>query len=242
MTNGLLIVGTDTGVGKTTLCELLLADAAASGARVGVYKPVCTGSEVDSHGHARWSDIERLHAAAGGRFERELICPQRFHAPLAPPVAARLKGREVDEGLLSAGLDAWRPLVDTLIVEGVGGLLCPVTDRLTIADLAQQWRLPLVVVSASRLGTINHTLLTLEVAESKGITVAGWIMNQLDAAGRDAAPANITEIVRRTAAPFLGEIASASAGRLHGENALSRMFIGREGVSLSGIVALSRPI
>jgi dethiobiotin synthetase len=241
MTNALMIVGADTGVGKTTLCELLLADAAPA-ARVGIYKPVCTGCEVDSQGHASWSDIERLHTASGGQFQRDLICPQRFDAPLAPPVAAQLEGRCVNEPMLFAGLDVWRSHVDTLIIEGVGGLLCPISDTLTIADLASRWNVPIVIVSASRLGTINHTLLTLEVAEGRGLTVVGWIMNHLDAAGRDAAPANIAEIARRTNVPFLGEIAYAASGQLHGEYASSRMINGREGVSLSGIVALSRPI
>jgi dethiobiotin synthetase len=238
--NGLMIVGTDTGVGKTTLCELLLADAVARSASVGIYKPVCTGSDLNEQGGEIWSDVERLYRASGERYRREEICPQRFHAPLAPPVAAAIEGQRVDSALLTSGLDRWRQSVDTLIVEGVGGLLCPVTEQLTIADLARHWNTPIVVVAANRLGTINHTLLTLEVAERRGLLVAGWVLNHLQADDGASAISNAREIRQRTSVPFLGEIPFQAGGELQTAHSSSRMFIGRDVRSLGDILSLAR--
>lgn len=239
--NGLMIVGTDTGVGKTTLCELLLYDARERGEALGIYKPVCTGSEQGSSGEACWSDIERLHRASGECWSRDDICPQRFSAPAAPPVAAAAEGRQVVEAELSAGLDRWRRLANTVIVEGVGGLLCPVTDCLTIADLALRWSLPLIVVSANRLGTINHTLLTLETAQRRGIQVAGWVLNHTQPADTVSA-SNAGEIRKHTEVPLLGELAFAGIGELQSGRSSPRMFHGRGVHTLADLMALAQPI
>ncbi len=240
--NGLMIVGTDTGVGKTTLCELLLSDAVARRANVGIYKPVCTGSECGTRGNNKWSDIERLHQASGERFGRDDICPQRFHAPLAPPIAAELEGRHIDEELLSAGLERWRTVVDTLIIEGVGGLLCPISERLTIADLAKLWRVPIVVVAANRLGAINHTLLTLEVAERRGLTVAGWVLNHVEPDGAELAETNVQAIRARTGIVLQAEIPFWGTGELQSSVTSSRMLMGREVQTLADILSLSGAI
>ncbi len=240
--NGLMIVGTDTGVGKTMLCELLLADARERGVHVGIYKPVCTGSERDATGHERWSDIERLQAATGGRWATDDVCPQRFRLPAAPPVAATAEGRCVDEGKLNDGLERWRDLAEILIVEGVGGLLCPITERRTISDLAFEWKMPIVVVSANRLGTINHTLLTLELAQRRGLQVAGWVLNHVEQGDSAATATNAEEIRKRTSIPFLGEIVFASTSELQTGQTSSRMFIERSARSLCDILSLARAV
>jgi len=175
---GLFIVGTDTAVGKTHVASLILRELRQAGLRVGAYKPVCSGAITDSHGGIGWEDIDRLRAAANLDCADDLICPQRFLAPLAPPIAARAEGRFVDEALLVTGADLWCDRADLLIVEGAGGLLSPVTDTLTVADLACRIGYPLIVVARCGLGTINHSLLTLEAARSRGLCIAGVILNQ----------------------------------------------------------------
>src|SRR6266478_4451516 len=100
---GLFITGTDTGVGKTHVATGVIAALRSRGIRVGAYKPAVSGSVPGPDGPV-WNDLERLRAALGSDFPAEKICPQRFHAPLAPPVAARQEGREIDASLLRTGI------------------------------------------------------------------------------------------------------------------------------------------
>ncbi len=172
--SGLFVIGTDTEVGKTFVaCQLarLLVDA---GMRVGVYKPVASGSDAMSA-----SDAELLRSAARQDCELERVCPQQFLAPVAPPIAAAMEGRTVDESLLLTGANWWLGRCELLIVEGAGGALSPISDRLTVLDLAEQFGYPLLLVVANRLGAVNHTLLTLEVAQRRGLRVEAIILNEL---------------------------------------------------------------
>lgn len=198
---GLFVTGTDTDVGKTYVTALIARRLAGDGTNVGAYKPACSGVEVADDGTRRWSDVEALHAAIGGRFPRERIAPQTFDAPLAPPVAARLEGRAVERELLSAGLHWWLENVEVLLVEGVGGLVCPLWDSGLVADLAVEAGYPLLIVAHAELGTINHTLLTIEAARSRGLEIAGVLLNSTTnamspEAARAAAESNAREIER----------------------------------------------
>jgi dethiobiotin synthetase len=125
-------------------------------------------------------DAERLWHAAGRPGQLNAVCPQRFIAPLAPHLAARAEGKELDAGLLRGGIDYWRCRSDIVLVEGSGGLMSPVSDELYNADLAADFGYPLVVVTANTLGTINATLQTLIAARSfhKKIEVSSVILNQ----------------------------------------------------------------
>jgi dethiobiotin synthetase len=191
---GLFITGTDTAVGKTRVAAAIISAARREGLRVGAYKPVCSGAEVDHCGRRVWSDVETLWSALGEHHSRDLICPQCFNAPLAPPLAAAAEGREVSDRLLTAGAQAWRGAADLLIVEGAGGLLCPLTDQTTMADLARDLDWPLVVVAANRLGCINHTLLTLASARQRGLPVAAVVLNSVSAAGDASCAGNAAAI------------------------------------------------
>ena len=204
---GLFVTGTDTGVGKTYVTTLIARELLAAGLQVGVYKPVCTGSVAGADGKPVWSDVEQLSSVVAGRFEQDRVCPQRFHAALAPPVAARLEGKSVDAGLLRAGARWWQQRVELLLVEGIGGLLCPLTEDETVADLARDLNYPLIVVARLGLGTINHTLLTVEAARNRGLTVAGVVLNQADPAETGAASAtNPAELAARSPVPVLGVV------------------------------------
>ncbi len=177
--SGLFVTGTDTGIGKTWTACALLWSIVAAGLRTGAYKPACSGAEFDAQGEPVWEDIERLSAACGGVWPKERICPQRFLAPLAPPAAAAAEGRCVDDSAVLAGAAWWDGQVDLLIVEGAGGWLAPLTENRTMADLAVELGYPVVLVAANRLGTINHTLLTLESIRQRGLPVAAVVLNDV---------------------------------------------------------------
>ena len=167
---------------------------AGGGKTVGVYKPACSGAEV-FHGEPVWADVEALRSAADlTTADDDWICPQRFLAPLAPPVAAAREGRTVDAARLTAGAREWGGRCDVLLVEGAGGLLCPLAfgedddaPGVTVADVAAGLGFPLLVVARAGLGTVGHTLLTVEVARGRGLTVAGVVLNELDAREPEAA-------------------------------------------------------
>jgi dethiobiotin synthetase len=171
---GLFVIGTDTGVGKTFVACQLAKLLVELGMRVGVYKPVASGN-VDLFP----SDAELLRASANQDCELECVCPQQFAAPVAPPIAAALEGREVDETLLLTGANWWLGRCDLLIVEGAGGALSPISSKQTVLDLAVQFGHPLLLVVANRLGAVNHTLLTLEAAHKRGLRVEAIVLNQL---------------------------------------------------------------
>lgn len=210
---GLFVTGTDTNVGKTWMATLIVRQLRAAGLRVGAYKPVCSGAVVDPQGRVRWDDIDQLRAALGGDSFRnalsdEAICPQRFLAPLAPPLAARAEQRSVDARLLKTGADWWRGRADVLVVEGAGGLLSPVSEFQTVADVACDFSYPLIVVARCGLGTINHTLLTLEAARCRKLRVAGVVLNQARPDDDIALAAdNAREIECHSGAPVLGIVA-----------------------------------
>ena len=174
---GLFVTGTDTNVGKTHVAAMMIRSLRQTGHRVGAYKPACSGA-VSGSGGPRWDDIERLRSALGTDYPDDLICPQRFLAPLAPPMAARAEGRQVNFDLLIQGAQHWQSHADLLVVEGAGGLLAPVAEAKTVADLAVAIGYPLIIVARCGLGTINHTLLTIEAARHRGLSVAGIVLNQ----------------------------------------------------------------
>lgn len=206
---GLFITGTDTGVGKTYVGALIAQALRAAGYRVGVYKPAASGcSRVE--GQLVSDDALALWDAAGRPASLAHVCPQCFEAPLAPHLAARAEGRELNGDLLRGGLDYWRSNCDIVLVEGAGGLMAPLGDSEYVADLAHDFGYPLVVVSRNALGTINHTLQTLFVTKSYrgGLFVAGVVLNHLGVLSDDPSVAtNRKELAARCSAPILAEVA-----------------------------------
>jgi dethiobiotin synthetase len=223
-TRGLLVTGTDTDVGKTCVASLIARESQERGLHVGVYKPACSGAEQGVDDQPFWPDVEELSQATGGAHPRDRICPQCFRAPVAPPVAARLEGREVDNALLSGGVRWWQERVELLIVEGVGGLLCPLSDAKTVADLAEELQLPLIIVVRLGLGSINHTLLTVEVARSRRIPIAGIVLNEVQRPDNLADERNDSaEIPKRSGVPILGVMQHNQPDRLLREAATAKM-------------------
>lgn len=194
----LFVTGTDTGVGKTFVACALAAGLRARGRRVGVMKPVETGVDGEPE------DALRLRAAAGDPAPLADVCPYRFRAPLAPSVAARLEGVPIDVDRLATLLRRRASEADVLLVEGAGGLLVPLGARETWLDFAARLEMPLLLVGANRLGTINHCALTARVAASAGTTVRGFVLSQPDPATDPSAATNAEEIVRLTGLRCLG--------------------------------------
>jgi dethiobiotin synthetase len=181
---GLFVVGTDTGVGKTRVASGIARCLAREGRRVGVLKPVATGVPAGARGG---EDAAALIEAAGGSIAPEQVVPLAFAAPLAPVVAARLAGRRLGwpdvEHAVDTALDWWADRADVMVVEGIGGLLTPLAEGSTLADLAIWLDYPLVVVARRGLGTLNHTLLTTEAALHRGLRIAGLVLNSASRAG-----------------------------------------------------------
>lgn len=206
---GLFITGTDTGVGKTYVGALIARELAAAGLRVGVYKPAASGCRRQC-GALLADDALALWEAAGRPGKLERVCPQRFEAPLAPHLAARAEGKRLDSTLLRSGLDYWLQSSDVVLVEGSGGLMSPLGEEEYVADLAADFALPLLVVTANRLGTINATLQTLIVAATfdKKLAVAGVVLNHPRRRPDDPSLAsNRRELEARCRVPILAEVA-----------------------------------
>jgi len=172
---GLFVTGTDTGVGKTVVAGAIAAAVRVRGERVAAYKPVVTG--LDEPVVPGWPRDHELLAAAAG-VSAEAVAPQRFGPPVSPHLAAELAGVELDLDamILAAGAAAAEADAEILIAEGVGGLLVPLTHEHTVRDLAVALGLPLVIAARPGLGTISHTLLTLEAARTAGLAVAAVVL------------------------------------------------------------------
>lgn len=200
---GLFVTGTDTDVGKTYVSSIILRELIDAGHSVGVSKPACSGAVIDG-GEPRWSDLDQL-AEAAGLTSVDRICQQKFKAPLAPPVAARLEGQQPNLSAMQESILAWESIADIVVVEGVGGLLCPLTNQDSIADFATWVDFPLLIVARLGLGTINHTLLTIDAAKLRNLTIAGIILNDADGlADTPAGMTNFAELANRTDVSVLG--------------------------------------
>ena len=209
---GLFITGTDTNVGKTYVGALIARSLRAQGRRVGVYKPVASGCPRQD-GELICEDALALWKAAGSPGELARVCPQVFHAPMAPHLAAAAEGKQLDALLLRTGLEYWRERSDIVIVEGAGGLLSPLGDEYA-ADLAHDFGFPLVIVVPNRLGAINQGLMTLSVARNhnSGSAVAALVLNNMQLPpGDQSTTTNFAELRQRSSVPvFQIEVGGAS--------------------------------
>jgi dethiobiotin synthetase len=170
---GLFVTGTDTEVGKTVVASALAATLAANGERVAVFKPAVTGlSELD----APLADHEFLRRSARSPQSAEAVSPYRFGPAVSPHLAAQLVGIEIAPGHLTAGAEAAAANADVLVVEGVGGLLVPLCSDYLVRDFAAELALPLVIAARPGLGTINHTLMTIECARAAGLEIAAVVL------------------------------------------------------------------
>ena len=175
---GYFITGTDTGVGKTVVTACLATLFKAQGEDIGVMKPIETGVDPECSSTAN-SDAKFLMEVAG--VQDPEICPYRLKTPASPYQAARIEGKELDPAEILESFRVLQSKYSMMLVEGIGGLMVPITRRYNVADLALQMGLPLIIVSRLRLGTLNHTLLTINAARQHGLKIKGVILNPSDA-------------------------------------------------------------
>lgn len=203
---GYFITGTDTSVGKTVVACMIAACLKTRGMNVGVMKPIATGGRLTASGLVS-DDALALASVAGVDDAYALINPICFEPPVAPSVAERMEQRAVDLSAIWRAYDSLRQRHDVMLVEGIGGLLVPITEGFFVADLARMLGLPLLVVARAGLGTINHTLLTLDCARRKGLAVFGVILNGAIGKERDISEQNnAEEIARLGGVPVLGTV------------------------------------
>lgn len=209
---GLMVVGTDTEVGKTLVAGAIARHLRRMGRKVAVFKPAATGCRRD-RGQLVSADAEFLAACADSTQNLSEIAPVRYSAALAPNVAAGIEGRAVD---LEAIFDAYRGLSDhgeLVVVEGIGGLLCPITDDFWVVHFAKMIDLPVIIVARAGLGTINQTLLTLHAARVAGLKIAGVVVNRypVGATADEAATTNPAQIAQRGKTELLAMVPDEEA-------------------------------
>ncbi|HET8862878.1 MAG TPA: dethiobiotin synthase [Solirubrobacterales bacterium] len=184
------MTGTGTEVGKTVVAAVIAHSLAKEGKRVAVFKPAVTGldelaaggpegdtaGDLSAHRRGNAADHELLRLAAGSRQNDDEIAPYRYGPPMSPHLAAELAGEEIEPARLLRAANAAAAGADLLVCEGVGGLLVPLAPDYLVRDLAADLSLPLVIAASPGLGTINHTLLTIEAARGTGLEVAAVVL------------------------------------------------------------------
>ncbi|MFH1860655.1 MAG: dethiobiotin synthase [bacterium] len=209
MLSGIFITGTDTGVGKTLIAGGLAGAWHQMGYDVGVMKPVATGG-ILINGELTSTDLLFMQAATCPcpKDEKNLCMPYCLKTPAAPAIAAQVEGIEIIPEKIIEAYSELANRHEIMVVEGIGGLLVPITYNYLVADLVMDLHLPLLIVSSSKLGTINHTLLTIECAKHRGIEVLGIVINTpYPSESPTVAEQTASEVLRKvTDVPVLGII------------------------------------
>jgi len=183
---GLFVTGTDTAVGKTLIAGGIAKLLFAQGHKVGVFKPVASGCKHQYEGLVN-EDASFLRECSNCDLELSQISPVGYVTPAAPIVCEDFEGRAVD---FCAVENAYREICldsDVVIVEGIGGVRVPISTGVDLLDLAKAFDLPVVIVTRPNLGTINHTLLTIDAVRGAGLELAGVVISGYDAANASLA-------------------------------------------------------
>ena len=198
------VTGTDTDIGKTLVASALTHACAARGLRTAAMKPVAAGAMLRD-GALHNDDVERLAAVDSAGLPRAWTTPYLLREPASPHIAAAMEGVKIEPAHL---LDCYRRVAraaDAVVVEGVGGFRAPLSDDFDSADFAQLLALPVVLVVGLRLGCISHALLTAEAIAARGLALAGWVANEIDAA-MPHLEENIAALSTRLPGPLLGRV------------------------------------
>ena len=198
MPQGYFITGTDTGIGKTIVsCALLSAYSARGNTVIGM-KPVVTGC-IDGE----WIDVKAIAAASSVTAPHEWVNPYSFIPPIAPHLAAKQAGIQIDIGIIHRACLNLQKIADVVVVEGVGGIMVPLNDCNDVADMAHALCLPVILVVGMRLGCLNHALVTAKTVQANGLRLAGWVANQIDPQ-MDSFDDNLHTLKHRLNCPLLG--------------------------------------
>lgn len=197
MPRGLFVTGTDTDVGKTFVTVQLINALKSAGRSVSALKPVCTGVSDED-----FADVGTLAKATGQALNE--TCPAWYSAALSPPSAAKSEGRTVDLDVIDAGYAAHRNSdAAFVVVEGAGGVMCPVTESTTMLDLAERWSLPVLIVIGVRLGAINHALLSSEAVMSRSLQWSA-VLCESGNCDQDVRDSTICELASRLGERIIG--------------------------------------
>jgi dethiobiotin synthetase len=175
----IFVTGTDTEVGKTRISVGIIHKLVAQGYKVAAMKPIASGCEVTVDG-LRNEDALALMAASNVDLPYELVNPYAFKPAIAPHIAAQQVGVDIDFEIIQKNYDLIQQQADLVVVEGAGGWLVPLNNTTTMADLAKQLKLDVVLVVGIRLGCINHALLTATAIQQSGLEFKGWVANDLE--------------------------------------------------------------
>nr|WP_113867391.1 dethiobiotin synthase [Brenneria salicis]NMN91979.1 dethiobiotin synthetase [Brenneria salicis ATCC 15712 = DSM 30166]RBP61286.1 dethiobiotin synthase [Brenneria salicis ATCC 15712 = DSM 30166]RLM30289.1 dethiobiotin synthase [Brenneria salicis ATCC 15712 = DSM 30166] len=203
------VTGTDTEVGKTIASCALLQAAHQAGYRTAGYKPVASGCDITPAG-VRNSDALALQANSSVPLDYQAVNPMAFVEPTSPHIISVEERRPIHLAALSAGLRRLETQADWLLVEGAGGWFTPLSQQATFADWVSREQLPIILVVGIKLGCINHALLTASVITHSGLTLRGWIANDVMPPGKRHQE-YLSSLRQRLSAPLLGEIPHLTA-------------------------------
>jgi len=202
---GVFVTGTGTEVGKTVVAAVIARELATGGERVAVFKPAVSGLDEAGSGGA---DHELLRRASGSEQADDEIAPYRYGPAVSPHLAADLAGEAIDPPRLVAAARAAAEAADVLVAEGVGGIMVPLTLGYLVRDFARELGLPVVVAASPELGTINHTLMTLEAARAVGLEVRAVVLTPWPERAEEMQESNREAIAR------LGDVEALTLGEL----------------------------
>jgi dethiobiotin synthetase len=199
---GVFVTGTDTGAGKSIVAAAICAAAAARSVRVAAFKPVVTGLDEPVVDWPR--DHELLASVANAGQSPEDVAPYRYGPAVSPHLAAKLAGETVDPERLLAGATAQAERADALVVEGVGGLLVPLAHDYLVRDLAGELSLPVVIAARPGLGTISHSLLTIEASRAVALRIQAVVLTPWPDDPDEMLRSNMETIERFGEVPVIG--------------------------------------
>ncbi len=195
------ITGTNTDIGKTVVTAGLALASLRNSQKTIVMKPVQTGTDDYP------TDIQTIETIIEEKISNELSIPYAFKMPASPHLASQKENKTID---ISKILDSYNELqkmdIDTLLIEGAGGLLVPITEDYLMIDLIKDMDIPVILVTTTMLGTINHTLLSIEAMKAKGINIAGIIINKISHNPSEIEKDNIRIIKKLSKVNILAEI------------------------------------
>jgi len=206
MNHGIFVTGTDTGVGKTHVTALLLRELRRHRVTAAAFKPI-------SCGDGGRNDARIYHELMEREVPLDAINPVYLKHPLAPSVAAKLECRRINLRVIFSSYQSLITNYQVVLVEGAGGLMVPIRDDYYVADLVKTLKVPLLVVARLGLGTINHSLLTVQQARSHGLKVLGIVLNDTVGGKRGlAARTNIEVVPTLCRVRLLGVVPHGAAG------------------------------
>lgn len=205
MAKSYFVIGTDTNVGKTYIASGLVQHFVQAGYTTIGMKPIASGCELNQQGELLNEDVIKLRDASNVQATLDLINPYRFAPAIAPHLAAEQIGVMMQLDTIKQAYLQLTAMAEVVIVEGAGGFFVPINATETLADLASTLDIPIILVVGMRLGCINHALLTVEAINARGLTLAGWVANQIDE-NMSMFDENLMSLKQRIVAPCLSVV------------------------------------